>query len=63
MIASAFLGGFELIMATTFAMAIAGGKILERTSKERRALRILGVVLLTIGGVLFALCVAGLIFG
>ena len=63
MIASGFLGGFELIMATTFAMAVAGGKILERTSRERRALRILGIVLLAIGGLLFALCVAGLVFG
>ncbi len=50
-------------MAPTFAMAMAGGKILERTSKERRALRVLGVALLTLGGVVFALCVAGLIFG
>ncbi len=63
MMAQAFLGGFELVMAPTFAMAMAGGKILERTSKERRALRVLGVALLTLGGVVFALCVAGLIFG
>ncbi len=63
MMAQAFLGGFELVMATIFAMAMAGGKILEPTSKERRALRVLGVALLTLGGVVFALCVAGLIFG
>jgi hypothetical protein len=57
-----YIGLWELWLAAMVLCPLFGLGILQRTKKEQRGLRLFGVALLTLGGVLIALLIGSIIY-